>query len=185
MCSRFLSRFLMLMPFLWGTLACGPKGNQPNIEIIQDMMVQPAVKSQRPEPFFEDGIGSRVPPSNTRPIGFKPYAYPADILAAEKELKNPFSESTGEVLLTGQKYYETNCAVCHGYSGKGDGPVTPKYPLPIPSLVVDKAKAYTDGRFYHIITVGQGTMGPYASHVPQQYRWQVVSYIRHLQNQKD
>jgi len=24
-------------------------------------------------------------------------------------------------------------------------------------------------------------MGPYASHIPQKYRWQVVNYIRHLQ----
>lgn len=185
MSSRSSLKFLLLAPAFLGLAACGPKGNQPNVEIIQDMMVQQPVKSQRPEPFFEDGMGSRMAPSNTRPIGFKPYAYAADVLAAEKELKNPFPESTGEVLLTGQKYYDTNCAVCHGYSGKGDGPVTPKYPLPIPSLVVDKAKAFTDGRLYHIITMGQGTMGPYASHIPQEYRWQVVSYIRHLQNQKD
>jgi hypothetical protein len=29
--------------------------------------------------------------------------------------------------------------------------------------------------------MGQGVMGPYASHIPQKYRWQVVNYIRHLQ----
>lgn len=160
--------------------ACGPKGNEPNVELIQDMMVQGAVKAQRPEEFFPDGIGMRMPPENTKPIGFTPYKYAADLAGAEKELKNPFGQEDA-TLLTGQKYYETNCAVCHGYQGKGDGPISKKYPLPIPSLVVDKAKAFADGHLYHVITVGQGTMGPYASHIPQAYRWQVVSYIRKLQ----
>lgn len=160
--------------------ACGPKGNEPNVEIIQDMMVQGAVKAQRSESFFPDEIGMRMPPEHTKPIGFTPYKYASDLAGAEKELKNPFGQEE-TTLLTGQKYYETNCAVCHGHQGKGDGPVSKKYPLPIPALVADKAKAFTDGHIYHVITMGQGTMGPYASHIPQAYRWQVVSYIRKLQ----
>ena len=182
---RFALTALSFALVVTALTGCGPKGNQPNIEIIQDMMLQPALKTQRTESFFADGNGNRVPPANTKPIGFKPYPYGTDILAAEKELSNPFKEGGGEVLLAGQKQYDTNCAVCHGYTGKGDGPVSKKYPLPMPALVSDKAKAYTDGRIYHIITMGQGTMGAYGSQVQQSVRWQLVSYIRHIQTQKD
>jgi len=68
-------------------------------------------------------------------------------------------------------------------SGKGDGPVGTKMAKVPPPLISDKIKGWSDGGIYHVITMGQGTMGPYASHIPQQYRWQVVNYIRQLQKQ--
>ncbi|MNT30857.1 hypothetical protein D3C72_1666710 [compost metagenome] len=52
-----------------------------------------------------------------------------------------------------------------------------------PALLTDKVKAWPDGHLYHVITVGQGVMGPYASHIPQSVRWQVVNYIRFLEKQ--
>ena len=105
-------------------VGCGPKGNQPNVELIQDMMVSPALKAQRNDPFFSDEIGLRLPPANTRPIGYKPYKFSNDINGAEKDLKNPFGgDKSAAVLSLGQKYYETYCMVCHGQTGKGDGNV--------------------------------------------------------------
>ena len=164
--------------------ACGPKGNEPNVELIQDMMVQPAIKAQRQDLFFKDGISSLVPPEHTQPVGFIPYKYATDVALAEKENKNPFAgDMSPDVLLTGQKYFNTNCMVCHGQSAHGDGPVSKKYPLPIPALTSEKIRSWPDAHIYHVITMGQGMMGPYASHVPQAYRWQVVNYIRHLQQQ--
>ena len=155
--------------------ACKGSGNNPNVEIIQDMMESPAVKSQEYDDFFEDHAGgARVPPEHTVPVGFNPDLAKAD--------KNPFAGNTSdEVLLTGQKYFETNCAVCHGFKGHGDGPVGLKMPNKPPALVSDKVKGWADGQIYQVITMGQGTMGSYASHIPQKYRWQVVNYVRHLQ----
>lgn len=162
--------------------ACGPKGDEPNVELIQDMMDQPALKAQEQESFFADGIGMRVPPSNTVPVGHERYRFEKDPEAAGRELKNPLANNfSDEVLLTGQNYFNINCMVCHGAGGRGDGPIKPKYPLPIPSLVSDKIRGWPDGKIYHVIVMGQGTMGPYRSHVPAEYRWQVVNYIRHLQ----
>lgn len=167
---------------LLAVVGCGPKGNQANIELIQDMMEQESIKPQEHDEFFKNGISSLVPPENTQPVGFTPYKYGLNVEQAARENKNPMAgQMTMDVLLTGQKYFETNCAVCHGYKGLGDGPVASKYPLKIPQLVSDKVKNWTDGNIYHVITMGQGTMGPYASHIPQKYRWQVVNYIRHLQ----
>lgn len=165
-----------------GFAACGPKDNEPNVELIQDMMEQPAMRAQKYDDYFPDHSSSRVPPANTVPVGMTPYRYAKDPIAAGKELKNPFAgKVTDEVLLTGQNYFNTNCMVCHGSGGRGDGPLKGVYPLPIPALISEKVRKWPDGNIYHVITNGQGTMGPYASHVPQAYRWQVVSYIRHLQ----
>lgn len=167
-----------------GLLGCGPKDGKPNVELIQDMMVQDAVKAQRYDDFTESGISARVPPEFTVPVGGKRYRYAADLDGALRELKNPMAGSMDpEVLLTGQNFYNTNCMICHGTKGAGDGPIKKSYPLPIPSLLSDKVRNWKDAQVYHVLTMGQGTMGPYGSHIPEKYRWQVVQYIRHLQNE--
>ena len=171
-----------IMTSLLTFVGCGPKGNQPNIEIIQDMMIQPAIKAMRYDESMPNGISERVPPEHTVPVGFTPYRWGFNADLAEKELKNPISgQMTAEVLNVGQKYFETNCMVCHGQQGLGNGPVSTKFPVKIPSLMSDKIRGWTDTRIYHTITMGQGIMGSYATHIPQQYRWQVVNYVRHLQ----
>jgi mono/diheme cytochrome c family protein len=177
---------IILMALLATTMlmACGPRGNKPNVELIQDMMDQPAIKPEKYDEFFKGGISELVPPEHTQPVGFTPYRWGNDVDKAVKENKNPIAgQMTEEVLLTGQKYFETNCAACHGLAGHGDGPVAAKFPLKIPALVSDKVKGWPDAHIYHVITMGQGMMGSYASHVPQKYRWQVVNYVRQLQKQ--
>lgn len=175
-------KILLLTTSVLLMASCGPKGNEPNVELIQDMMEQEAVKAQRFDDFFADGISSRVPPANTMPIGFSAYRYEKDPDVASKELRNPFAGmNSDEVLLTGQNFYNTNCMVCHGAKGAGDGPLKGVFPLPIPSLLSDKVKNWPDGHIYHVATMGQGTMGPYRSQVPAASRWQLVSYIRNLQ----
>ncbi len=181
----FISRMRILVLILsaFGLVSCTDK-SKPNIELIQDMMEQPAVKAQKEEKFFKNGISELVPPENTVPVGFKPYKFKADPEAAGLKNLNPLQGRLDEeTLAVGKKFFETNCAVCHGYSGKGDGPISSKYPTKIPALVSDKVRNWKDGSIYHVITMGQGQMGPYASHVPQKYRWQVVNYIRKIQQE--
>lgn len=169
-------------------VACGPRGNKPNVELIQDMMESPAIKAQE---FDEDSphhSGMRVPPENTVPVGFEVYKYGNDVEAASKGLKNPLAgKMDEETLITGQKYYETQCALCHGARGEGgvaaNSSISEKMALKPPAVVSDKVKGWTDGHLYHVITMGQGVMGPYAAHVPQKYRWQLVNYIRFLEKQ--
>ncbi|UOF02315.1 c-type cytochrome [Bdellovibrio reynosensis] len=167
--------------------SCGPRGNKPNVEIIQDMMDTPAIKAQEYDESSPNGSGMRVPPEGTAPVGFEPYRYATDVEGASK-MKNPIAgDMENSTLLVGQKYYETNCAVCHGSKGEGGveakSSVAAKMALKPPAVVSDKVKGWTDGHLYHVITMGQGVMGPYASHIPQQYRWQVVNYIRFLEKQ--
>lgn len=163
-------------------ISCGPSGNQPNVELIQDMMESPSAKAQEYDDFFKDDHSSaRVPPEHTQPVGFKPYRPQFDPALAKAD-KNPLAgDMSDAVLLTGQKYFEINCMVCHGQKGDGLGTVAEKMPNKPPTLLSEKIRGWSDGQIYQVITMGQGTMGPYASHIPQKYRWQVVNYIRHLE----
>lgn len=158
-------------------------GDKPNVELIQDMMDAPSVKSQEYDAASPDNRGMRTPPDNTVPRGFKPYAFKGKPEEA-KNNQNPVSLSEG-VLVEGQKYYAIHCAVCHGVKGDGQGSanVLANMALKPPSLLSEKIRTWTDGQIYHVIHDGQGVMGPYNTHiVSESARWSVVHYIRHLQN---
>lgn len=162
------------------------KHSEPNVDLIQDMMEQQALKAQDEEPFEKGKAASRLPPEGTVPVGYKPYKYPADPKAAAANLKNPLAgELTPEILGIGQKKYDTYCAVCHGAKGEGDGPVAAKMALKPPPLVSDKIVNVSDGAIFHIITDGQGVMSSYAYQlVDERDRWAIVNYVRSLQKLK-
>lgn len=169
------------------TVGCTGKNPElsklPNIELIQDMMDSPALKAQDHENADELKASSRLPPDGTVPVGFTPYKYAGDAAEAAAKLKNPYAgNSKAELLELGRRKFETYCAVCHGYSGGGDGPVAPKMALKPPPLVSDKIKDVTDGAIFHIITDGQGVMSSYAYQlVNENDRWAIVNYVRSLQ----
>jgi mono/diheme cytochrome c family protein len=156
---------------------------EPNVELIQDMMDQPALKAQDYEPNDPMKGSSRLPPEHTVPVGFKPYPYHQDPVAAAKNLKNPLAgEMSPQVLNLGRTKFETYCAVCHGYEGKGDGPVSVKMALKPPPLISEKIINLADGGIFHIISDGQGVMSSYAYQlVEEKDRWAIVNYVRSLQ----
>ena len=155
---------------------------QPNVELIQDMMDQRAIKAQGYDHFKPDQPGSRLPPEGTVSRGHAPYPYHLDPAGAEK-LKNPmagdFSPATLEL---GHKKYEIYCTPCHGGGGAGDGLVAPKMVLKPANLtskvIVDKS----DAHYFHVITDGYGGMGAYGGQIPSEHdRWAIVNYVRSLQ----
>jgi hypothetical protein len=79
----------------------------------------------------------------------------------------------------GRKYYQINCAVCHGDTGAGDGPAT-KLGVPGISLVMDITKGRSDGYIFGMIRNGRGLMPSY-NRIEEPDRWDVVNYIRGLQ----
>lgn len=165
------------------TSGCHMDKSKPNFELIQDMMESPSIKPQEYDESSPNHSGMRVPPEGTQPVGFEPYRYAKDIDGAAKN-QNPLAARYSEdILKVGLKFYSTNCAICHGERGEGGEKLSvgEKMALKPPSLLTEKVNKWTDGQIYHVITVGQGVMGPYASHIPQKYRWQVVNYIRTLQ----
>ena len=121
----------------------------------------------------------RMPVAGTIPRGYQPYEYKEDPEGAAKNLINPLPQ-TKEVLLAGEKAFNTNCAVCHGAKGLGDGSIIPKFPKP-PSLQSEKVRGWPDGRIYHVVTMGQNLMPSYASQIAPTTRWSIIRYLRALQ----
>lgn len=129
--------------------------------------------------FGGPGSGIRVPPQGSVPRGQEPYPYGPNDWEGPKSLRNPLPQ-TEEVLARGQQRYNTYCAVCHGYTGNGDGPVTPRFEG-IPSLNSDTIKNWSDGEIFHIVTMGRARMKPYAYQLEVNDRWAVIHYVRLLQ----
>ncbi len=154
-----------------------------NVELLQDMMEQDALKAQDFEPDARDTASSRVPPEGTVPVGFKPYPYHNNPAAAADAWKNPYAgDMSPEMLTRGRTKFETYCAVCHGYEAKGDGPVSVKMALKPPPLVSDKIIGVKDAAIFHIISDGQGVMSSYAYQlVDENDRWAIVNYVRSIQ----
>lgn len=106
-------------------------------------------------------------------------------------LRNPVP-ADARSLENGRKYYQINCAVCHGLAGGakptapggnalGDGPVAgPKYGIYPPSLRGANAVHLTDGYIWGIIRNGRNGMPTY-DRIEDMDRWDVVNYIRELQ----
>ena len=177
-------RALLLAIF---AVACGPKGNQPNVELVQDMLDQPALKAQDYHPHDREKSSMLVPPEGTWPKNVKPMLYTGKPIEAGRELINPLKDTTSEELLNrGKRHYENFCMVCHGQGGAGDGPVAAKFQgVKPPSLLTDKVRNYPDGQVFHVISYGQGIMGTYIHQLPKEEdRWAVVNYVRQLQKNK-
>jgi mono/diheme cytochrome c family protein len=100
----------------------------------------------------------------------------ANTTTADK-LINPYAGQPATA--RGDTLYQTYCAVCHGSTGNGDGPVGPRVAaLP---LTTPRAIAWSDGYLYSIIRYGRGIMSKDGDRVRGQTRWEVVNYVRQLQ----
>ncbi len=120
-----------------------------------------------------------VPTTGTAVAGYQVSygAFPAtiDSMAA---IPNPVPMSDSS-LLNGRKYYQINCAVCHGDRGAGDGSAT-RFGMPGISIVTDMTRGRSDGYIFGMIRNGRGLMPPY-NRIEDADRWDVVNYISGLQ----
>jgi mono/diheme cytochrome c family protein len=187
--SPLFSRSLFIFAvsaFAVGLSGCDRHSKDPNVELIQNMMESPAIKAQGYDPDVEDQRANLVPPEGTVPRGYTPYTIPDPDTAAIK-VHNPFENKKTDVefLTRGQRFYFTNCQVCHGPVGKGNGPVAEYLQLAPPSLVSQRARDFKDGYLYHMITMGRGLMGGYGSQIIKpEDRWALVNYLRQMQSKE-
>jgi len=110
-------------------------------------------------------------------------------LAGADHVANPRSR-TSESLNRGKWVYETYCLVCHGAAGRGDGPISSSVGGPffgVRSLVNDTIARGCDGYVYGVVlraqTMGRGLMPIYGDKIHGNDRWDVVNYVRFLQQQ--
>ena len=180
--ASWLGIILLPVIVLGGLVLLNRNNAARNLQWPTQMQYSPAYLSQTSNPVLPGGMTEQMPVADTIPRGYRPFHYgsgPEEAVRAGIELKNPFPP-TEENMARGQQVFNSYCAVCHGLTGAGDGPLIPKYPNP-PSYNTDKSKALADGNMFHVITLGRNNMPSHASLVSSDDRWKVILYIRKLQ----
>lgn len=120
----------------------------------------------------------RVTPADTLPVhGGEP---PMSLEQATIKEHNPL-QPTAQNLAAGREQFTTYCAPCHGATATGDGPVAHILSKPPKNLISGTSKYVPDGYIYGAIRDGILTMPSYAAELPPERRWQVVMYVRSMQ----
>ena len=158
----------------------------------------PQMKRQPTVQAFEvvtwrDQLQGFVPPEGTVPVGGSSLPDLGAMTFAEQDaVANPVPASLA-ALKNGERLYARYCTTCHGDTGIGDGPVgamspfapnaTGPFPLVLPIGGPNSmAKVYSDGHIYTTISMGRGRMPNY-NRIPAAFRWDVVNYVRELNDQ--
>lgn len=173
---------LALLAALGLGFACNP---DDAVKKVPNEWFATMAHSPAPRPYAEP----RPPVAGTVPVTGREVT----VVTPEEanRLTNPRAR-TAESLNRGQSLYETFCGVCHGPTGRGDGPIsaengqTPPGPFPgIPTLVDGARRGLSDGWIYGVVVnaqeMGKGLMPRYGDKVLGQDRWDLVNYVRQLQ----
>jgi mono/diheme cytochrome c family protein len=92
--------------------------------------------------------------------------------AVASQQPNPY-EGQQQARLAGAKLYQRECAACHGADAEGIGKA-----LPLASREVRKA---SPGALFWVLRNGSIYRGmPSFSHLPDEQRWQIVTYLKSL-----
>ena len=80
----------------------------------------------------------------------------------------------------GRGLYSKICSQCHGYQGKGDGPVAPLLKIRPANHSAAATQQQSDGALFWKIGEGRGQMASYKATLSPEQRWHLVNYIRSL-----
>ena len=78
----------------------------------------------------------------------------------------------------GKKVYETYCKLCHGDTGKGDGPSGGSLPIKPANFADKNLMKQSDGSLAWKILTGKGAMPSWAPVLQEPQVWSVINYIR-------
>lgn len=101
------------------------------------------------------------------------------------KIENPWMESD-DLIAHGKKLYQTNCTMCHGASGMGDGPAGQALKPPPRNLVAGNWKVGgTRLGLFKVLQEGipNSSMQGYA-HLSAADRWSLVHFIRSITKNK-
>ncbi|MEZ4804970.1 MAG: cytochrome c [Bacteroidia bacterium] len=138
----------------------------------------------RYNPYY---MSMREPVAGTVAVGQLDYQYaydntPAGYEAAGAALQAPAMISEKDQI-KGERLFGIYCAVCHGMTGKNDGPVSTKQAALKPSWANYQDQYVKDlpiGKIYHVITYGKNNMGSYAYALTPTERWSIATYVKRL-----
>lgn len=179
------SNILIVAALAGGALlsACGNKGahnRKPGKIYVPDMYESRAYE------FYNGRLASLKPVEGTVKRGaMLPYHLKAEDTAQANVYRNPLTVDAAS-LKEGKRLYDIYCGICHGQKLDGNGPLYKggdgPFPAAPPAFLTGKLMGYSEGRIFHVITYGYNVMGSYASQLDIQQRWEVVAYIRNMQN---
>lgn len=97
----------------------------------------------------------------------------AKVPEKDRSRSNPFDDSQA-AQAAGAKLFKQNCSSCHGDHAEGKGHH--------PSLLSERVSNATPGELQWLLTNGSMKNGmPSWSRLPEQQRWQIVSFLKTLQ----
>jgi putative copper resistance protein D len=98
-------------------------------------------------------------------------AYPTSFYAPAE----PYAAAS---IVEGAAVYAANCALCHGASGRGDGPAAAGLPIRPANLTEPHLFAHSPGDLFWWVGHGRGGVMPGFAHVltPSQ-RWDVINFV--------
>jgi cytochrome c len=149
---------------------CFGDNNQTILQWMPDMADAPTIKPQ--ESYIDPPVGS---------VSMRAGIYPETVEEAEEQLNMPPQIAQNPSNEAGKLHYETFCVICHGDDGKGASTLPVDFPGR-PDLTDDIYKNRKDGFFFYRITFGSVIMPPYGYSISPGERWQIVKYLRTLQN---
>ncbi len=181
--------------------------SEPRIRPLQDMGNQPRFKAQQVNPFFVDDRAMRPGPETPGLATFGTVARedvvaPSHLTRGGRIVPDPngglrmewfdsfppeMSDLTLEDVQRGRRQFETYCALCHGYNGRGQGIIYQRalklqagwvQPTDLHSQTV---RERPDGHIFNSISNGIRTMSAYGDQITPEDRWRIVAYVRSLQ----
>ncbi len=165
-------------------LSIGSRAERRGVEFLPEMVVPVAAESYASHPSLPDQRTLQAPPAGTIARGSSPFRLaPGEegSVQAANILDNPLEEGLEGELARGERIYGIYCRLCHGATGRGDGPVAQRgFPMP-PAWLASRARDLADGQLFHLITVGQGNMPGHAGQIDSLDRWRAVLWVRRLQ----
>lgn len=101
--------------------------------------------------------------------------------ASADKLVNPLKHDPASIQ-AGKTIYESMCVICHGEKGKGNGAAGVSLtPRPANFLAIT-VRHESDGAIFWKLSEGNPPMAAYKTLLTETQRWQLVDYIRQLED---
>jgi mono/diheme cytochrome c family protein len=102
-----------------------------------------------------------------------------DVPEEAAAVPNPI-EANNESIARGGELFATNCAICHGESGEGDGPAATELEKKPADLHEAHVQELSDGALFYIISHGKPDtpMPAWGNVLKEEERWQVINFLR-------